>query len=239
MVRLVVVAAVFAKGLEKRDAAGGKEKVGTRDHQQHRHKEEQDHRACVLDRRAQPVARAQRDQAQQRDEPAGLGLTLADLRAAQKLDRAGKVDLTHGIEQDQAEGDADEKGRVAHGSGRDGKRERDRLPHQMGEQKVHQLVQQDAHRQPQQQADEQHEHRFPENQAGEVPLFHAQNVVQAELLFAAAHEEAVGIEQKDHAENGGDHDAQLEGKGQGTRIIGGDVLQGTHDVHHGRGEDGG
>lgn len=160
-------------------------------------------------------------------------------RAAQKLDGAGKVDLTHGIEQNQAEGDADEKGRVAHGSGRDGKRERDRLPHQVGEQKVHQLVQQDARRQPQQQADEQHEHRFPENQAGEVAFFHAQNVVQAELLFAPAHEKAVGIEQKDHAENGGNHNAQLEGKGQGTRIIDGDVLQGTHDVHHGRGEDGG
>lgn len=165
-----------------------------------------------------------------------LGLALAHLGAAQELYGTGDVDLTHGVEQNQGERDADQRGGVAHGTGRYGKCERDGLSYQAREHQVHQLIQKHARGQTNREADRQHQRRFPENEAGQVPLFHAQNVIQAELLFAPAHKKAVGIEQKHHAEYGCHHNAQLQGKGQGARIVGTDLLQGADDVHHGRGE---
>lgn len=113
-------------------------------------------------------ARAQRGEAQQRQKPPRLGLAFAHLGAAQKLHRPGEVDLPDGIDPDQDKGQADEHGRIAHGAGREGEREGNRLSHQPGEEHVHQLVQKHARGQAQDQADEEHQRRLPQEQAGQV-----------------------------------------------------------------------
>ena len=92
------------------DAAGGEQAVGADDDQHHGHEEEHQRFQRVLNGHGHQVTRAQRQDADQHQQPLGLWLALAHLVAAQKLHGAGKVYQADVVEQDEQEdGREDEK----------------------------------------------------------------------------------------------------------------------------------
>ena len=69
-----------------------------------------------------------------------------------------------------------------------------------------------------------------------MPLFHAQNVVQAQLLFPALDDEAVGVEQEQHREQPDDKHPQAHHAGHGSaavqRSLVNALAQGVDGVEH-------
>ena len=108
------------------------------------------------------------------------------------------------------------------------------------EQQEDQLGQEDAQQQAPRDGDEAGVEGLPQHHQGDVPLGHAQDVVQADLLLPALHEEGVGVEEKDHRENPHHAGAQAHDGGDGGpagHVV--DLLvkgQEGHVVEHGHGD---
>ena len=113
--------------------------------------------------------------------------------------------------------------------------------HDAAKEKRHQLLQQQSRQDPAADADEGGVDCLHSQHPGDVPLSHPQNVIKSQLLPPPLHEEAVGIAEKDHRENGDDekaerhehgevdiagHDGQVPGSGQGR-----DDIEGRRRAH--------
>ena len=236
----VVEAPVLPQQLQQGDAARREQQVRAENDADHRYKEKQHGSDRVRYGNADVVARAQKEQPQHGQQPVGPRLPFADLAAPQQLDGVGKMNLADGVEQDQQEDHADDQRRTGYHAGKDleGKA-RYSGAQQLHQQQEHQLVKQNAQADPQYQTDQQQNQRFTEDHQRNMLLAHAQNVQQAEFLFAPFHQETVGVKKKDHRKEGRDQLAQLQShqKIAGTKTLIGRKRR-DHIQHHG-GQDGG
>ena len=93
---------------------------------------------------------------------------------------------------------------------------------QVEQQQEHQPEQQHTRQQSAAHGDENADEGLPHQHLGDMPLFHAENVIKSQLLFAPLDEKAVGVKQKDQGEqtDDGDAEAQDEGGGLSARVGG-------------------
>ena len=76
-----------------------------------------------------------------------------------------------------------------------------RLDHRTEEEQK-ELGEQHPQQQPAQDAEEGGEYRLPKEEPGQMPLLHAQDVVEPQLLLPPLHEEAVGVAEEGEGEEG-------------------------------------
>ena len=210
MAGLVVKALVLLQQFQKGRDAGDEQQVGAQNHQQHRHEKVEQRLQGRGDGHRHVVARPQQQGTQHRQNPVGFGLFFSRFPAVEQLDGLGELYLEqvvaqgqqeNGPEQDQRGGDSGQRHQKGYGHG-SSQHQPQNPEHGPGK----------DHPQPQAQGQGQDrgEKGFPEQQVGNVPLFHAQNVVKPQLLFPALDDEAVGVKQKQHRKQGDDKLAQAE-----------------------------
>ena len=198
MAGLVVKALVLLQQFQKGRDAGDEQQVGAQNHQQHRHEKVEQRLQGRGDGHRHVVARPQQQGTQHRQNPVGFGLFFSRFPAVEQLDGLGELHLEqvvaqgqqeNGPEQDQRGGDSGQRHQKGYGHG-SSQHQPQNPEHGPGK----------DHPQPQAQGQGQDrgEKGFPEQQVGNVPLFHAQNVVKPQLFFPALDDEAVGVKQKQH-----------------------------------------
>ena len=209
----VIVFLVLPQRLQNEDAHGGEEAVGAEDDEDDRDEIEVQRVEGGLGRDGDPVARAERQNAEDRERPAGPGLALAGLAAAQERHGVLHADAREVAQQRQKEDRREE--RIAHADGerRDGEAVGPRVAHEAEEEHRHELLQHDAERDAARDAEQGGVERLPREHGGEVALAHAENVVEPQLLRAALHEKAVRVEEENEREQA--HHEQADGHERG------------------------
>ena len=176
VIGFVVIALHPTQQLQNHHAPGDEAGVGAQNHQNHSHKEPDQGVHRVLDGDGQPVACAQEHKAHQSQEPIGPeqhegGIEQKDAAGAQ-------------------EGPGDEFPCIA-----------DLKLEHVAQQQLRQLAQENAQAKAHQDAGAEGKKGLPEQDPANVPLLHAQNVVQAKLPLPPLHQKAVGVKQEDEGEN--------------------------------------
>ena len=240
MFRLIVVVPVPFQQFQNGDAAGGEQAVGADDDQHHGYEEEHQRFQRVLDGHSHQVTRAQRQDADEYQQPLGLWLTLAHLVAAQKFHGAGKVYQTNVVEQDEQEDRREDE-----------KRDQRRLQgecqpkghvevQQLQQKQKHQFGERHAQSQTNDRAEQPHEQRLKEHHLRQMLFLHAQHVEQAELLAPPLGEEARGVKEEDDCEDGHHEAAQHQRRADGHLAArareAGILREHVEDVGHGHGE---
>ena len=141
--------------------------------------------------------------------------------AVEQLNGLGKLHLQQVVAQRQQENDAEQSQRLDNG-GKGNHKSDGQFHTQHNPQKPkHGPGKQDAQPNPQGQGQHCYQQGFPEEDVGDVPLFHAQDVVKADLLFPALHDEAVGVKQEQYGKQPDDKHAQSHhGRCGGTTVHG-------------------
>ena len=103
---------VAAQGLQEKDADGGEEAVGPDDDQKHRPEKEQHGLNGVLGGNGVPAA--QRDNAQQGEQPAGFGFPLPGGAAVEQLNGVGDTDFVEIAQQRHHQQHAEYRRRLGH-----------------------------------------------------------------------------------------------------------------------------
>ena len=243
MVQLVIEALVLFQQLQKRRNAGEEQQVRAQNHQHHRHKEQQQGREGVLHRQGQVVPRPQQDGPQYRQHPVGLGLLFAHLPAVEQLDGVRQPHLEDVVAHGEQENGGKQHRRPLQRQGGHKEPEGHRGPQQCPQHQEHHPGEEDAQPNAHHQGQRRQHQRFPEDDVGDVPLFHTQNIVQAQLLFPALHHKAVGVEQEQHREQPNDENAQRQHRGHAGTAVHGFLVkaqgQGADGVEHQNGPRGG
>ena len=105
-----------------------------------------------------------------------------------------------------------------------------------GQAKLSQLGKRHAAKESQRQRQSSHNERFPQQHPAQVSLSHAENVIQAKLLFPAAHQKRIGVEQENQCEQHHNPGAEAQHLGCGSSAR--HIVQHTHgsqimdDVEH-------
>ena len=207
VVWLVVVAAACAQHFEHRDAAGDEQQIGADDDEGDGQKEQRERLKHVLRGDGDPVAAAQAEDADQRHQPARLGLALALRGALEQIDRARP---RHAPQLDKI-GQRIDDGKHDRRGLRRGRHEfhsEFRLSaNQLDRHQRDQLGQTQPERDAGRHRHERDEQRFIQHHARDMAALHAEDVVQAELVPAALGQEAVGVEQEDRGKDRDDERA--------------------------------
>ena len=244
---LVVVLSVLPEGLQQGDAPRSEQAEGADDHQHHGQEEQLQGIHGVFRRDGKIIPRPSGDEPQNGQQPLGFRLPLPRLAALQKLDglhppKAKQIQKV-GEQKDDPEARAGVQHRVPwHLEAKSHVH-----PHDGAEEEQEELRKQDAQQEPAQDTDEGRIDGLPEEEPGKVPLLHAQDVVEAQLLLPPLHKEAVGVADECEGEQGHDEGAEaqqpLDGVGPlqsghaGVHVEEQDVVeqpaadQQVHDVH--------
>ena len=227
---LVVVALVALHELQHRNAAGQEEAVGADDDQYHRHEEQAQGGDHALGGDGDVVAAPQGQQADDHQGPFDPGLFLAHFAAPEQLNGLGPAHLHQvGQQQEQEDGGEDDDG-PGHALPVEGVGHGDVKGQQVAQHQEHQPVQQHPYDQPGADGQQRAENGLQSQHRGDVALLQAQNVVQAQLLFAPLDQKAVGVVEEDDAEQPHDDDAEvhddLHGVAAGEGLVDAD---GGHD----------
>ena len=193
---LVVEPLVFPQQLQQGDAPGGEQAVGAHNHQQHRDEIEAHGHGGILGDHGDEVARPQADGPDHRHEPAGAGLLLPHVPAVEQLDGLAEPHPEQVQRQGQQEQQPEERRRFEHGGQGEGGVEGDGELEQGDQGHGGQLVEDHPQRQPAANTQQGGVQALPALDQGEVPLAHAQDVVEAQLLLALLHQEAVDVQQQ-------------------------------------------
>ena len=236
MLFFVVVALVLLQRPAQGHRPGDEQQVGGHDHHPHGDEEQPQGRQGVLDGDGDVIGAPQQHQAAQGQEIVGFGGLLPHGFTAQQGDGIGPAQLPQAVQVQQGEDDPEEQQAVAQGVQVD-EQAVARLPaHQAQEQQFRELAQGDAPCQPQDQGQDGDHHRLHQQEYTQVPLTQTQDIVQAELHLPAAHEEGVGVKEKDHGEQADDEHAHTQAAlhrgapSDGVQL--GQVPQVAHDVAH-------
>ena len=196
---IIIEPLVLFQGLQHKNTPGHEQKVGSYDHQYHRHEEQDKGLQGILGSKGNVIAPTQGQQAQHQQRPLDLGLPLAHIGRGEHLHRleAGDghaVDAVGHHIQHQEEGSGQGQAPGVYKV----KAQNDLRVQQLADKQRAELVKQRPHGKPQHHGCQAAEGCFVEKHPADVPLFQAQNVVNAKLTLALLHEKAVDIKQQDY-----------------------------------------
>ena len=238
---LIVVAFVLPQRLQHHDADGREQGVGSNDHKDHRREVEGEGHAGVVCEDGDAVAPAQGQDAQDGQGPVAPGLPLAGAGGTHQLHGALPPHPDEVHEKVSQQDQRKERCGVEDSLHGDIKSEAAAEVHDPAEEQRHQLLEQQSREDAAADADEGGVDRLHPKHPGNVPLAHAEDVVEPQLLPPPLHEEAVGIAEEDHGEDGDDekadehehgeveiagHDGQVPCPGQGP-----DDVEGRRRTH--------
>ena len=237
MPRLVVKPLVSAQRLERHHAARAKQAVGAHNDQRHRHKEQQNDHGDVGGRSGKVIPRPQRDQPEQRQQPAAFGFPLAHPVRVEQVDGVGPPHLPQ-VEQVQAEKQHRHGRRRLPGAGNaEGKAQHRVKLHQPQQHQQHQFGEQRPQRQTRRHAGCAEEQHLEPQHRGDVAFLHAQDVVQRQLPVAPTDDKAVGIGHDPDGQKRHDNAAQPQHQqhvGRAAHLHNAVVVgQKQHQVAHG------
>ena len=212
---LIVVAFILPQRLQRHDADSREQGVGSNDHKDHRREVEREGHAGVIGKDGDGVAPAESQNAQDGHGPVALGLPFSG---------AGRAHQLHGAlppHPDEVHEKVPQKDQREKRYGGENSLPRDvegkacaMEGHDAAKEKRHQLLQQQSRQDPAADADEGGVDCLHSQHPGDVPLSHPQNVIKSQRLPPPLHEEAVGIAEKDHRENGDDEKAERHEHGE-------------------------
>ncbi len=157
----------------------------------------------------------------------------------EQLNGLGRADLVEVAQQRNQQQRRKQNSGLGHAGPGDIEAEGDRHIHHLVEKEADQLVQQHSHCEAAADAQNADIERFKDQHHGDVPLPHAEDIIQAQLPGPLLHEEAIDIEHKDGGEE--KRDEHADGHEHlhihvAVGVAGGDVFhagvvdQGGHDV---------
>ena len=190
--------------------AGDKQQIGGGDDHQHGGEEPGQGRQRLPDGHSQVVGRPQQQNAQQRQGPIGPGRLLPHRLAAHELDGGGAADPQQRGQQDQqvngpVQAQGHQQAPRGHPIGHVRLQAHD--PHKA---QLRQLAQHHAQGQAPQQGQAAGQQRLPAENARNVPLAHAQDVVQSKLPVPAADQKGMGIKQQQQRKHPQHKAAQIQ-----------------------------
>ena len=205
---IIIESFVLFQGLQHKNTPGHEQKVGADDHQYHRHEEQDKGLQGVLGGKGDVIAPAQGQQAQHQQRPLDLGLPLACIGRGEQLYRlhpgdGHAVDAVGSHIQHQEEGPGQGQTLGVYKV----KAQNDLRVQQLADEQGAELVKQHPYCKPQHHGREAAEGCFVEKHPADVPLFQAQNVVNAKLTLALLHEKAVDIKQQNYRQQHHHHHA--------------------------------
>ena len=237
MAGLVVKSLVFPQHFQQGDASGGEQAVGADDDQDHRQEVKGHGQGGVLGGDGDEVAGAQAQCPHSGQQPAGAGLTLAHASAMKQLDGIGHPHPEQVERQGQGQQHAEKGRRLDHGGQGEGGVEGDGELQQGGQRGGGQLVEGHAQGQPAPDAQNGGVQALPALDEGDVPLAHAQDVVEAQLFFSLLHQKAVDVQQQNGGQDARHEHADLHHHhhiGEAPHVQHAGVgAQGGHDVKGG------
>ena len=127
----------------------------------------------------------------------------------QKVDRLRASDAHEVRQKDQKQNPQKQPRRQHNRGNRDGKSERHVKIDQPKQRERRQFGKQNAAQKPRGKADAPDDKRLRRHDRGDVPLFHAENVIKTDLPRSPLHQKAVRIKQEDRAEKRHDPHADL------------------------------
>lgn len=134
-------------------------------------------------------------------EPIGPGLPLPGAHTVQQLHRLGLPQLPQTVEQHEGGIEQKDAAGAQEGPGDEFPCIADLKLEHVAQQQLRQLAQENAQAKAHQDAGAEGKKGLPEQDPANVPLLHAQNVVQAKLPLPPLHQKAVGVKQEDEGEN--------------------------------------
>ena len=215
VVGLIVIALVFLQNAAQQNRACDKKQVGRRNDHEHRNKEPAEGSNGLLDGDGNVVGCGEDDYAENAEYPVCLGRLFADAFAAQKLDGVGQADLPYRFKKQQKENADKQQHGVAHRRRIDGEvvacvrldKERKTELGKLRQRNTEDKAEHERHGRK--------DERFAKKHSCDIALAHAEDVIQAELLFPPADEERVCIKQEQHGEKADDARTEAEHAAEG------------------------
>ena len=212
---IIVIGRVLLQLAAQQHAAAYHNEISGQNDQYHRHKEQCQRHQRLLDGDCHVVSHSQQDKAQQAQKPIGARGLFAGGFALQQLDSRGSSHRDRRPQQKQQVNDPKNEQRGHNSRSADGKDIADATVHEVHQAQLRQLGKSNAAQQPCRRGADGHKNRFPYLDAHQVAAPHAQDVIKAEFLFAAAQQEGMGIKEKNAGEDGHHPAAQRQNGGSG------------------------
>ena len=207
---LIVKPGVLLQQAAQGHGAGDEQQIGGGNDHQHGGEEPGQGRQRLPDGDGQVIGPGQQQDAQHRQGPVGPGRLLPLRLAAHQLHGGGAAHPQQGGDQDQqVNGPVQAQGQEQAPGGHPVHHVRGRAHHPQQAQ-LRQLAQQDAQGQAPGQGDAAGEQGLPAEDPGDVPLAHAQDVIQGKLPVPAADQEGMGVKQQQQRKHPQHKAAQIQ-----------------------------
>ena len=196
MILFVIIAFVFLQNPAQDNRTGDKQRIGRYDDHAHGNKEPGQGRKRTFDGNSNVICCGKNKETTKAQQVIGTGRLFTGILTVQQGYRIGLMNLPQSVKENQCKNQHKKQQAVPQGFGIDVKIIARLIEQHPCHDQLRQLGQGNAANQSGKQGNRTHHDGFREKNQTEIAFAHAKDVIQAEFLFSAAHEEGIGIKQE-------------------------------------------